>query len=103
MAPSKRFFSEWNAINLFVLGTVVLCIGVLSFKDQKAIVSPWFTVAFALLLYLGSWFLWNKGNYRSGSGVAVARPSRFARRHRRSREHTFTNRNPLAKLPPVRE
>ncbi|HTD86360.1 MAG TPA: hypothetical protein VK850_07260 [Candidatus Binatia bacterium] len=89
MAPSKRFFSEWNAINLFVLGTVILCIGVLSFKDQKPIVSPWFTVGFAILLYLGSWLLWNRGKYGQW--------------RRRSRAQTFTHRNPPATLPPVRE
>jgi hypothetical protein len=89
MAPSKRFFGEWNALILFVLGTVALCIGVLSFKDEKALVSPWLTVGFAALLYTASWLLWNK-----------VKDNRW---HRRSREPIFTHRNPPAKLPPLRE
>jgi hypothetical protein len=88
MAPSKRFFSEWNGLILFILGTVTLCIGVLSFKDEKALVSPWLTVGFAAVLYAGSWLLWHRTNHT---------------RWRRSREPVFTNRNPLAKLPPLRE
>ena len=65
-----------------------MSVGILSFKDEKAFVSPWITITLATLLYAGSWLLWNR----------VRNP-----RWRRSREPVFTNRNPLAKLPPVRE
>jgi hypothetical protein len=87
MAPLNRFFAEWTAMKLFLLGTIALCIGVLSFKD-KHVVSPWYVVGCAALLYAGSWFFW----YRSKE------------HHRRRRPHEhFSHRNPLAKLPPLRE
>ena len=75
-------------MKLFLIGTVFLCIGVLGLKGSNAVISPWYTIAGAALLYAGSWFFWHR--------------SREHHRRRRSHEH-FTHRNPLAKLPPLRE
>jgi len=88
MAPSKRFFSEWNGLILFVAGTVTLCIGVLTFKEEKALVSPWLLLGLAAVLYGVSWLLWHRTSHA---------------RWRRTREPAFTHRNPLAKLPPLRD
>ena len=88
MAPSNRFFAEWTAMKLFLLATVVLCVGVLGFKGTKVVISPWYAVGCAALLYGGSWYFWH----------------RTREHHRRRRSHLhFTHRNPAAKLPPVRE
>lgn len=75
-------------MKLFLLGTIVLCIAVLGFKEKYVFLSPWYAIGCAALLYGGSWFLWNK--------------SKEHHHRRRAHEH-FTHRNPLAKLPPVRE
>jgi len=88
MAPLNRFFAEWTAMKLFLLGTVVLCIGVLGFKEKNVVVSPLYVLGCAALLYTGSWYFWRR--------------SKDHHRRRRSHEH-FSHRNPLAKLPPLRE
>ena len=78
-------------MKLFLLGTVLLCMGLLGLEgleEKNAVISPWWFIVCAVLFYGGSWYFWNR--------------SKDHHRRRRSHEH-FTHRNPIAKLPPLRE
>jgi len=92
MESHKQFFREVKALKLFVIGTMLLCMGLVGLKGAKTVDMKWLLIwlGFTSLFFLMSFVTWRR-----------SRPKHH--RHRRASEPEPTRRNPPAELPPLRK
>ncbi len=92
MEPHKQFFREFRALKLFVMGTMLLCMGLVGLKDAKIVNVKWLLLwlGFTSLFFMMSFLTWRRSRSKR-------------HRHRQASDPEPIRMNPPAKLPPLRK